>query len=222
MHPAHASLSTTSKLGRSKLEQHIANWESCTRCPLHSTARYVVLGRGSLPCDVLFVGEAPGPREDDVGKPFIGPCKNILDDLIKSSVYRLHRTYKIDWEYTYAITNVLGCIPVKPGPAIRGKSFREPTNPEAHACEPRLLQFTQLAAPLAVVLLGKIAQRLARGPILSIFPKETGVYEMHHPSHLLRSGGLASKQYKTWLSGLTKFLVGVYNSQPKRKSGQHG
>ncbi len=96
MHPAHA-ITTTSKLIRTKLDQHIADWESCTRCPLHTTRRWVVLGRGTLPCDVLFVGEAPGNSENDIGKPFIGQAGKILDSLISASVYRLHRTYKIDW-----------------------------------------------------------------------------------------------------------------------------
>jgi DNA polymerase len=188
MNPARTSLTTTSSLGRSKLEAHIANWESCTRCPLHELARFVVIGRGSLPCDILFVGEAPGPREDDIGKPFIGPCKAILDDLIKSSVFRLRRTYKIRWNYTYAITNVVGCFPKLATPGPKGEIFREPKNVEAHACSPRLREFTALAAPRGVVLLGGIAQRLARGPILSVFPKESAIYEMKHPSYLLRVG----------------------------------
>lgn len=44
----------------SSWSQHVANWKGCTRCPLHLTRKNVVLARGKLPCEVLFLGEAPG------------------------------------------------------------------------------------------------------------------------------------------------------------------
>lgn len=39
---------------------HRAKWNNCTACSLCERRRHVVLYRGDLPCDVLFIGEAPG------------------------------------------------------------------------------------------------------------------------------------------------------------------
>jgi len=39
---------------------HKSNWQNCTNCYLSETRSKVILGKGKLPCDVLFVGEAPG------------------------------------------------------------------------------------------------------------------------------------------------------------------
>lgn len=219
MHPA-LSITTTSKLLTAKLHQHVANWEHCDLCPLHATRHWVVIGKGTLPCDVLFVGEAPGNSENDTGKPFVGQCGKILDALIKSSVYRLRRTYKIQWEYTYAITNLISCIPVADQYKIRkaGFAFRTPVADEINPCAPRLQEFTQLAAPRAIVLMGHTTQRFGRNTVLSIFPKDRvpPIHEMHHPSHLLRLGGVVSPKYKTWVGELTRFLADLYNNQSKR------
>lgn len=46
----------------------------------------VVLGRGAVPCDILFVGEAPGLGENATGKPFMGPAGKLLDSLIARSL----------------------------------------------------------------------------------------------------------------------------------------
>ena len=39
--------------------------------------------RGSIPFNVLFVGEAPGESEDVLGFPFVGPAGKLLDHIIK-------------------------------------------------------------------------------------------------------------------------------------------
>lgn len=41
-------------------QSHVAKWRDCTACDLHRTRGRVVLAKGKIPCDVLFVGEAPG------------------------------------------------------------------------------------------------------------------------------------------------------------------
>jgi uracil-DNA glycosylase len=46
-----------------------------------------VLAKGKLPCDVLFVGEAPGESEDVTGTPFIGPAGRLLDEMIANAGY---------------------------------------------------------------------------------------------------------------------------------------
>ena len=36
-------------------QAHVDGWKDCTRCGLHRTRSSVVLARGSVPCDVVFV-----------------------------------------------------------------------------------------------------------------------------------------------------------------------
>ena len=44
----------------SRFALHVDRWRACTACDLHKGRRKVVLARGTVPCDVLLVGEAPG------------------------------------------------------------------------------------------------------------------------------------------------------------------
>ena len=39
-------------------------------------------GEGSATAAVMLVGEAPGAREDETGRPFVGGAGRLLDDLL--------------------------------------------------------------------------------------------------------------------------------------------
>jgi DNA polymerase len=39
-----------------------------------------------VPCDVLFIGEAPGESEDAIGIPFIGPAGHLLGRIIDEAL----------------------------------------------------------------------------------------------------------------------------------------
>ena len=56
--------------------------KKCRACHLHKFRRNVVLGRGTLPADVLYIGEAPGKSEDLTGEAFVGPSGAMLDSLM--------------------------------------------------------------------------------------------------------------------------------------------
>src|ERR671939_370031 len=57
--------------------------QACTKCPqLASTRRTVVFGSGNADADLMFVGEAPGAREDEQGLPFVGQAGRLLDALL--------------------------------------------------------------------------------------------------------------------------------------------
>jgi uracil-DNA glycosylase family 4 len=56
---------------------------SCTNCPqLAATRKTVVFGSGHADADLMFVGEAPGAREDEQGVPFVGQAGRLLDTLL--------------------------------------------------------------------------------------------------------------------------------------------
>ena len=69
--------------------KHREKWKDCTRCLLHEHRRKIVLCRGKIPADVLFVGEAPGESEDVLGSPFVGPAAQLLDSLIEQAFSRV-------------------------------------------------------------------------------------------------------------------------------------
>src|ERR687894_1945768 len=68
---------------REELKAVFAHARDCTRCPqLASTRTQVVFGAGNADADLMFVGEAPGAREDEQGIPFVGAAGKLLDELL--------------------------------------------------------------------------------------------------------------------------------------------
>ena len=52
----------TAEARRGELVDLFHEVESCTRCPLHETRAKAVFGAGDADADLMFVGEAPGPK----------------------------------------------------------------------------------------------------------------------------------------------------------------
>lgn len=122
---------------------HKQKWSVCTKCSLCKTRQHVVLVRGKLPADILFVSDAPGSSEDVIGKPMVGPAGHLLDHIIERA---------IKGRFDYCITNLIGCIPPKDG-----KKVAEPTEEAIKACAPRLQEVVDMCRPLLIICLGKIA-----------------------------------------------------------------
>jgi len=49
---------------------------------LAQTAKHLVFGEGSPDAEVIFIGEAPGRKEDETGLPFIGAAGKLLSELL--------------------------------------------------------------------------------------------------------------------------------------------
>ncbi len=122
---------------------HVSKWKDCQLCPLSKQRSNIVLARGTVPCDVLFIGEAPGQVEDALGRPFVGPAGRLLDQIIERSVPPL----------TYALTNLVCCFPAE----AKARGDNEPELAEIKACRPRLHEFIDLCKPKLVVRVGTLA-----------------------------------------------------------------
>jgi DNA polymerase len=156
------------------------DWVDCQRCRLSKHRGRVVFGRGTVPADVLLVGEAPGPVEDETGEPFTGPAGKLLDRGLKV-IERL--------DATWYLANLVGCYP--PG-------MRAPETREVETCEDRLLAIVREVNPAAVVLLGAeptfhiLTAKLTpnRGRVMSwALPwGDLPAIPTWHPSGILRSG----------------------------------
>ncbi len=89
----------------------------------------------------MFVGEAPGRREDELGRPFVGMAGKLLDSLLSMIGLSRGDVY---------ITNVVKCRP--PG-------NRDPRPEEVQACLPFLVRQIRLIRPEIMVALGRISGR---------------------------------------------------------------
>lgn len=160
---------------QTKYQQHVAKWSNCTACSLHQTRTKVVLVRGTLPCQILFVGEAPGKSEDILGKPFVGPAGMLLNQILSHAVGTL----------TYALTNLVSCIPYDP---IRKTKTEEPSTDAIQACAERLQELVDLASPQLVVLVGALAASYLNPKYRNRtkLPSGVPVVEIDHPAYILR------------------------------------
>jgi len=150
-------------------QRHRKKWLSCKKCVLHKTRKRVVLVRGKIPCEVLFIGEAPGTSEDSLGKPFVGPAGKLLDFIIERA---------LDGQADYALTNLVACIPKE-----KGRKLEEPSEKCIKACIPRLNEFIKLCKPLSIVLVGKLAKKYQH---LLVIPGKIQYTEIIHPAAILR------------------------------------
>jgi DNA polymerase len=138
----------------------------CKACHLALSAKQRVIGRGSTPSKILFIGEAPGASEDALGKPFVGPSGKLLDEMIE----------KAGIDMSYYITNCVQCRPPE---------NRDPTNLEVLSCMENVLKIADEVRPEHVVFIGRIAERYYK----KHFPNGVMII---HPAAILRTGGKGS------------------------------
>lgn len=155
--------------GRRRAKLLEAEWRGCSDCVLCHTRANVVQWRGHLPSPVTLIGEAPGKTENRWGLPFVGEAGHLLNALLSEAKVR-----------TYAVMNVLGCIPVKTeSDSIGTGEVRPPRKQEVMACRPRLEGLLELAEPQVVFTLGQVAK--------NFLPRiEVPVVSLRHPAAILR------------------------------------
>lgn len=109
----------------------------CDRCELCKTKTMDVPGKGNENADILFIGEAPGKKEDQIGEPFVGAAGKFLDEMLE--------TINLKREDIF-IANVVKHRPPK---------NRDPKQEEAEACWPYLKRQIELINPKLIVFLGR-------------------------------------------------------------------
>lgn len=79
------STSTSRKRALKKIEEEIEALRGSALTDYRRENGYVpVPGEGSLTPGIMFIGEAPGKKEAETGKPFCGRAGQILDELLDS------------------------------------------------------------------------------------------------------------------------------------------
>lgn len=157
----------------------------CRRCDLCNSRKQPVFGEGKENAVVMFVGEAPGEVEDEMGRPFVGPAGELLDRIIAAM--------KLERSGCY-ITNAVKCRP--PNNAT-------PTHEQRIACEPYLKTQIALIKPSFLVALGAVAGQTLLNREDSVVRMRGRVHRYgdiplvvtYHPAALLRD---PSKKRAVW------------------------
>jgi uracil-DNA glycosylase len=157
-----------------KLAWHKECWKGCKSCDLYKSRTNVVLYRGDVPCDLLFIGEAPGPQEDQRGEPFVGPSGDLLELLISEVESSTSNPLRV------CFTNVVACYPGE---------IRPPTTKEINACRQRLSEIVSISKPKGIVYVGRVAARRQK------FFTEIPYAEIVHPASLLRDKSTHSQMF---------------------------
>jgi|SRR6266550_6430834 len=159
------------------LEEIAEKVRKCTRCPLYATAMKPVPGEGSPKAKLICVGEAPGAKEDETGRPFVGQAGQLLTKILEAIDLTREQVF---------ICNVLKHRP--PG-------NRNPRPEEVEACSPYLIRQLELIQPKVIVAFGTFAaQTLLQtkagiGQLRGLVHRYHGIplIVTYHPAALLRN-----------------------------------
>jgi len=151
---------------------HKKRFTDCEACNLCEKRYNIVLARGSLPAAIIFVGEAPGQSEDVLGKPFIGPAGQLLDEMI-------HDAEDESFDHRKVFTNLVACIPL----GDDNNKLAEPSKESILSCVPRLNHLVEVAQPKAIVMVGRLSQKYCPQVIDYNFDHSLDIM---HPAAILR------------------------------------
>ena len=159
------------------LEEIAKKVQKCTRCPLYETATKGVPGEGNPNAQLVCVGEAPGAKEDETGRPFVGQAGQLLTKILEAIDLTREQVF---------ICNVLKHRP--PG-------NRNPRPEEVEACSPYLLKQLELIKPKVIVAFGTFAAQTLLNTKTPIGQLRGFVHKYHgiplvvtyHPAALLRN-----------------------------------
>jgi uracil-DNA glycosylase family protein len=168
-----------------------------------------VFGEGPDRARLLMIGEQPGDQEDRMGRPFVGPAGQVLDDALEAA--------EIDRSLVY-VTNVVKHFKW----TARGKRriHQRPDREEIEACRPWLEAEMTVVKPEVLVCLGATAAQALLGSGFRV-TRERGrimdstfgapIMATVHPSSILRapddeSRRLAFDSFAADLSRLRQYL----------------
>jgi uracil-DNA glycosylase len=163
------------KLG--SLDEIARTVAKCTRCSLYKTAINPVPGEGNPKAKLVCVGEAPGAKEDETGRPFVGQAGQLLTKILAAIDMTREEVF---------ICNVLKHRP--PG-------NRNPQPDEVEACSPYLIRQLELIKPKVIVAFGTFAAQTLLNTKTPLGQLRGLVHRYHgtplvvtyHPAALLRN-----------------------------------
>ena len=176
--------------GLKKLYTALLSWQA-EKFPEHTP---LVLGSGNPQAKIIFIGEAPGKKEVEVGKPFMGASGKLLQLLLDSIDLQRDDVF---------ITNTV---------KFRPEDNRDPTTEEKTAYLPWLQKEIEIIQPHVLVTLGRHAlwQFIPDAEIGKVHGTclQWGTYTiipLYHPAAALYNGSLRQQLFTDFL-GVQAFL----------------
>lgn len=118
----------------------------CVECQLHLSRTLAVPGEGKPAAKVMIIGEAPGGKEDQTGRPFVGSAGRYLEHVLQGTSFTRE---------DFFITNIVKCRP---------PSNRNPRAEEVDTCTSLyLFEQIRLLNPGLILLLGGVAVKRMLG-----------------------------------------------------------
>ena len=164
-----------------EIENEIISSSVCADLRDHATQ--LVFGDGSIDAEIVFIGEAPGKKEDETGLPFVGAAGKFLNEMLASIGLERKNVY---------ITNIVKYRPPK---------NRDPSTDEKQAFLPYLMRQLDVISPKLVVTLGRHSMEYflpgvkigeVHGQLQTVDTPERSwmILPLFHPAAALYNGGL--------------------------------
>jgi DNA polymerase len=165
-------------------------WEEYCTCELKKTATRAVFGDGNNKAEVVFIGEAPGKKEDETGVPFMGAAGKFLGEMLESIKMKRGDIY---------VTNIV---------KYRPPNNRDPLPQEKEDCKDWLHQELNIIAPKLIIFLGRHSMnhffpelKISEAHGKMINKNISGINTTHflplyHPAAALYNGGLRQELLK--------------------------
>ena len=165
------------KLQLENLKKQIAEIDACD---LKNHANKLVFSDGNFRSKIMLVGEGPGQKEDEIGKPFMGDAGKLLNKMLAAIDIKRESIY---------ITNVVN---------YRPPNNRKPTTAEINKYSKFLYEHISIINPKILIIMGSTAMEALIGNNFKI-SKERGIWKdviikgktylsivTFHPAYLLR------------------------------------
>ena len=165
------------KLQLENLKKQIAEIDACD---LKNHANQLVFSDGNFRSKIMLVGEGPGQKEDEIGKPFMGDAGKLLNKMLAAIDIKRESIY---------ITNVVNYRPL---------NNRKPTTAEINKYSKFLYEHISIINPKILIIMGGTAMEALIGNNFKI-SKERGIWKdviikgktylsivTFHPAYLLR------------------------------------
>ena len=149
-------------------------------CDLKNNAKKIVFSDGSIDSQIMIVGEGPGEKEDEIGKPFVGDAGDLLNKMLSAININRQSVY---------ITNVVN---------FRPPNNRKPTSAEINRYSTYLREHILIINPKILIIMGSTAMEALVGNNIKI-SKNRGKWKeiiiknktftsivTFHPAYLLR------------------------------------
>ncbi len=180
----------TIEIASEKLNSLETKIKNIANCELKKNAKNIVFSDGNSKSPVMIVGEGPGQKEDELGKPFVGDAGQLLNKMLAAINLKRDNVY---------ITNVVN---------YRPPQNRKPEPAEINRYSEFLREHISIIDPKILILMGSTAMEALFGSKIRI-SKERGSWKeliinnktyltliTFHPAYLLRQ---ADQKKYSWI-----------------------